>query len=85
VGKNEAGKSALLQALYRLNPAHSSSFKLNEQYPRWLLTQDRRSGKTEKVQPIRALLTLDDDDLEAVQDLAGPDVLREEKITVWRD
>jgi len=84
VGKNEAGKSALLQALYRLNPAHATPFDLNEQYPRWLLTQDRRRGITDEVEPIRAVFTLEADDQEAVKDLLGPDVLQQPTITVWR-
>jgi recombinational DNA repair ATPase RecF len=54
VGKNAAGKSALLQALYRLNPAHPASFDLKEHYPLWLLTHDRRHGKIEEVRPIQA-------------------------------
>lgn len=36
VGKNEAGKSALLEALYLLNPIYEDdSFDANDQYPRW--------------------------------------------------
>lgn len=85
VGKNEAGKSALLQALYRLRPAHRAPFDINEQYPRWLLTQDRRSGKVDEARPIRAVFTLDDDDKRAVEDLVGPGVLREPTITVSLD
>jgi len=42
VGKNEAGKTALLQALYRLRPAYGEKFGVDEQYPRWLLIHDRR-------------------------------------------
>ena len=36
VGKNEAGKSALLKALYRLNPvvASDGKFSINNDYPR---------------------------------------------------
>lgn len=36
VGKNEAGKSALLEALYLLNPAYNEEFNIEEQYPRWV-------------------------------------------------
>ena len=35
VGKNESGKTALLQALERLNPARTATFELESQYPRW--------------------------------------------------
>ncbi len=36
VGKNEAGKSATLQALYKLNPVEDDRSKFNEleEYPR---------------------------------------------------
>lgn len=36
VGKNEAGKTAILKALYRLNPidAHESEFSVTADYPR---------------------------------------------------
>jgi hypothetical protein len=85
VGKNEAGKSALLQALCRLNPAHPAPFDLKEQYSRWLLTQGRRRGKTDTARPIRATFTLEDADREAVEELIGPDVLRKQTITVWRE
>ena len=37
VGKNEAGKSALLEALYLFNPAYEGdAFSIAEQYPTWL-------------------------------------------------
>ena len=44
VGKNESGKSALLQALYRLNPlptGHPERFDGLRDYPRRLYAQDR--------------------------------------------
>ncbi|EQD75257.1 hypothetical protein B1B_02218, partial [mine drainage metagenome] len=44
VGKNEAGKSGLLEALYLSNPAYGEKFDANEQYPRWLAVKDRKSG-----------------------------------------
>jgi len=45
VGKNESGKTAFLQALYRLNPAlRNVSFSIHEQYPAWLEKRDRRGG-----------------------------------------
>ena len=47
VGKNESGKTALLHALQRLNPARPSSFELEADYPRWLLIRDRKAGTAE--------------------------------------
>jgi recombinational DNA repair ATPase RecF len=38
VGKNESGKTAALNALYRLNPAYGEKFDVGEHYPRWMTT-----------------------------------------------
>ena len=35
VGKNEAGKSCMIEALYLFNPAYGEKFDLEDQYPRW--------------------------------------------------
>ena len=35
VGKNESGKTAVLHALYRLNPAAPATFDVQADYPRW--------------------------------------------------
>lgn len=43
-GKNEAGKSALLEALYLLNPVYADAFDANEHYPVWLKVPDRKKG-----------------------------------------
>jgi recombinational DNA repair ATPase RecF len=43
VGKNESGKTALLQSLYRLKPAYADKFDLDEQYPRWIKSRDVKS------------------------------------------
>lgn len=45
VGKNEAGKSALLEALYKLNPVDESAANfIEEDYPRRKLTTQRERG-----------------------------------------
>ncbi len=50
VGKNEAGKSALPEALYLLNPAYEDDiFDANDQYPRWLPVQDRKREDLEEM------------------------------------
>ncbi|GAA0997029.1 AAA family ATPase [Subtercola frigoramans] len=45
VGKNESGKTTVLKALHRLNPANGDSrkFDLVTEYPRWRLAKDRRN------------------------------------------
>ena len=34
VGKNESGKTSLLKALHKLNPASSESYDINKEWPR---------------------------------------------------
>ena len=39
VGKNEAGKTSIIEALHRLNPAKPCPLVLLDDYPRWLKKQ----------------------------------------------
>jgi predicted ATPase len=84
VGKNEAGKTALLKALERLSPARTSDFELEADYPRWLLIRDRKSGTAESTLPISATFALEDADKAAIEQLVGPGVLKIDEITVTR-
>jgi predicted ATP-dependent endonuclease of OLD family len=45
VGKNESGKTTVLKALHRLNPANQVDveFDLTTEYPRWRLARDRKT------------------------------------------
>jgi len=67
VGKNESGKTTVLEALHRLNPANhrESRFDLTTEYPRWRLVRDGRVEDLGKFVPIRGTFLLDDDDLDA--------------------
>ena len=83
VGKNESGKSAMLQALYRLNPAatgHPEGFVGLRDYPRLLYSSNRAS--IPETCPITAVFELDDDDLRAVEEVHGHGVLVSRLVTV---
>ncbi|MCP2264409.1 hypothetical protein ACFQHV_23685 [Promicromonospora thailandica] len=54
VGMNELGKTAVLSALHRLNPVDEASFDEQRDYPRWLLSRDRRERTIGDVVPIEA-------------------------------
>ncbi len=84
VGKNEAGKTAALQALYRLNPAKQAVFSVQDDYPRWLLVPDRREGRVAKTSPVRAWFELTPEDVAAVEAVAGEGVITDAKLTVSR-
>lgn len=81
VGKNEAGKSALLKALYRLNPVVESEglFSVTNDYPR-LEVEDYRhdieAGKRSHAVPIQAAYGLSDDERAAVEAVFGPDCVK---------
>ena len=77
VGKNEAGKTSLLEALHKLNPdvAELGEFDVLLEYPRRRRKEYQRRAKTE---PDDALITrwqLEDKDVKALQESLGPDAL----------
>lgn len=87
VGKNESGKTALLQALYRLNPfidAHGR-YSVTDDYPRWDVEDYRlavEAGRRPPARVARAEFVLDDEDREAVAAVAGPGALKDNMLAV---
>ncbi|WP_454259689.1 ATP-dependent nuclease [Pseudoxanthomonas mexicana] len=75
VGMNEAGKTAVLTALNRLNPTDGDSFSVQQDYPRWLLTRDRRAGIVDTTIPIEATFKITDDDAKIVDGHLGGGVI----------
>lgn len=74
VGKNESGKTTVLQALHRLRPSNGShhTFNLTTEYPRWRLARDRRQDQMiGSVRPIEAEFALDGLDLAALAEIFG--------------
>ena len=83
VGKNESGKSALLQALYRLNPmptGHPDTFVGLRDYPRRHYGQDK--DRVPATRPVTATFELDDEDVQAVEAVHGRGVLASRLVTV---
>ena len=81
VGKNEAGKTALLKALYRLNPVLQADgdFDPTEDYPRRAVSDyedEVEAGRREPAQVVKATFNLERDDIEAVEEVYGPKCLR---------
>jgi len=76
VGKNESGKTALLKALYRVNPILpvDGDF-LDTEYPRrrWSAYRQRHERAPDRV--VTATWRLEEADAAAVADVLGPDVL----------
>jgi energy-coupling factor transporter ATP-binding protein EcfA2 len=69
VGKNESGKTTILKALHRLNPANGDSkkFDLVTEYPRWRLARDRRNDQNiESTSPVTAEFAVEQSDIDAL-------------------
>ena len=87
VGKNEAGKTSLLKAMYRLNPivASDGKFDVTDDYPRQRVTEyedDITAKRRDPAQVVQATYALDPDDITAVKKIFGPECFEEEKPTV---
>lgn len=86
VGKNESGKTALLQALYRTNPivVTDSGFNPTYDYPKREVGNYQfniESGTSEHSQVAEVQYTLEEKDKEIVTDLFGPSSLKGQTLT----
>lgn len=85
VGKNEAGKSALLAALHMLNPASPSfSLSLLDDYPRWLKKEHEISGEISDAVPILAKFELSQDEVDDLASRFGVGVLKSPIVSAFR-
>jgi hypothetical protein len=85
VGKNESGKTALLKALYRVNPILPVDAEfLETEYPRrrWWEYRQRRGQVPDRV--VTANWRLEEADVAAIADVAGADALAEPVVAVTR-
>lgn len=87
VGKNEAGKTAILQAIYRLNPIIESegNFDVTDDYPRADVEDYQHaveSGKREPAIVAQATFKLDDNDLEPIHAELGKKALIKSELTL---
>lgn len=87
VGKNESGKTALLQALYRLNPIVESdgNFDVTDDYPRSEVEnyqQDVESGRRQQAKVVEATFELEEPELKAIADEYGDGVLARPEVVV---
>ena len=86
VGKNESGKTALLHAVYRLNPARPNvQFSILNHYPAWIEKRDRLRGIDQKqVVPIMCTFELEDVDIGKIEDQFGPQSIKSKEISFGR-
>ncbi|MGA8695373.1 MAG: AAA family ATPase, partial [Xanthobacteraceae bacterium] len=87
VGKNESGKTAYLNALYRLKPARpNAEFNVQREYPAWLEKRHRIEGKNlAAVTPVVAEFILEADDIAKLNTQFETAVLSSPRIRVSRN
>jgi energy-coupling factor transporter ATP-binding protein EcfA2 len=86
IGKNESGKTAILDALYRLNPydAELSEYDKIEEYPRrYLLEYDERHRGREAC-VVTTTWELDDADVSAIEKTLGPHTVTSREVEVYK-
>ncbi len=89
VGSNEAGKTALLKALYRLNPIVDSDaqYSVDDDYPRADVDDYEHlvaQGSQPPATVVRAMFALQDDDLTDLHRDFGEAALRLRHIVLWK-
>jgi predicted ATP-dependent endonuclease of OLD family len=89
VGKNEAGKTALLQSIYKINPiiAEDSEFDVTNDYPRATVSDYEEQVADEEISPatvIRATFTLESPETEPAEELLGPKVFKKKQLVLSR-
>ena len=85
VGKNESGKTALLNALYRVNPILPNDGPFADtEYPRrrWASYRQRRQKSPDRI--ATTVWRLEDADVAALADLLGPDALASPRVVVTK-
>ncbi len=85
VGRNESGKTAVLQALYRLNPVEpADKFVALSHYPRRLFFKDRRDGVIDDMAAVTATFELEPEDRKALDERFGPGTVAATRVVARR-
>lgn len=85
VGKNESGKTALLQALYKLNPyGDDAKFETERDYPRRHYADFAERHPGGKATAIETWWSLDSDDSKALADVLGPEAAKIHEVEITR-
>ncbi len=86
VGKNEAGKTAVLQAIAGLNPHPATPFdyQLERDYPKRFLARYKERHPDENARIISSEWSISDRDKEVIESEFGPDALTGNEITLSR-
>lgn len=81
VGKNESGKSAVLQALYKLNPTENDEkFVIIDEYPRNHFTKKEEEHQKENI--LTTAWELEEPELDAIKEMFGENALDKSEVTL---
>ncbi|MFI6637782.1 AAA family ATPase [Nonomuraea fuscirosea] len=81
VGKNESGKTSILQAIFRTNPITPARFDDTLDFPSKLTRQLKRNP-SEQITAIKATFRLTDEEIAEIEDDLGPGALNGRVLTV---
>lgn len=84
VGKNEAGKTAVLHALYGLKPFRTFSFDRVRDYPRRFLSRFDDRHQNGKSEVIRTWWEMNDDDVALVEKQLGVGTVSSKTVEIWK-
>lgn len=86
VGKNEAGKSALLTALAALNPHELSQVTLDKErdYPRSRLVSYEKENPDKDALVVDTVWSLDDAEIAVIEEMLGPECLPDKTVRISR-
>jgi hypothetical protein len=83
VGKNEAGKTAVLDALYKINPVEANKADFTEfDFPRRRIKRDYEGDEWKKEEAVRTTWTLDSSDLDAATKQFGFNPYQSPDVTI---
>ncbi len=83
VGKNESGKTNVLQGLYRVNPVEASAgFDEIVDFPAWLTRKRREFPDGQEIPAVCATFRFDASEIEAIERDLGPGALASPEFTV---
>ncbi|MFF7893884.1 ATP-dependent endonuclease [Streptomyces sp. NPDC007907] len=82
VGKNESGKTTLLQALFRLNPVEPASFDEVVDFPARKTRDRKKLPADQKIPVVQATFRFDDTEIKTIEEDLGPKALRNPEFEV---
>ncbi|MFJ6926466.1 AAA family ATPase [Streptomyces nigra] len=82
VGKNESGKTTLLQALFRVNPVEPASLDEVVDFPARKTRERKQLPADKKIPVVRATFRLDDTEMKAIEEELGPKAMRSAEFDV---